>query len=189
MEDVTLFWLFCTFFYVGLFTIGGGLVAITLMEQTIVDTGIVSPETFMNMIAISESTPGPLGINMATFVGYNLFGIKGGIIATIGEVLPSLICILIIARFLKTFHKAQSVQTVMKILRPSSTGIILVACVNVFISSVMNIPESFADFNFVTLFSWPSLAAYGVFLFLLFKFKIHPILLTILGAVFGILVF
>ena len=61
-----------TFFYIGLFTIGGGVVAITLMQQAIVEKGLISTEQFYNMIAISESTPGPIGINMATYIGYNL---------------------------------------------------------------------------------------------------------------------
>ena len=88
---MTILQLFCTFFYIGLFTIGGGVVALTLMQQTIVEPGLIDSETFYNMVAISESTPGPLGINMATYIGYNLYGIPGGVIATIGEVLPSLI--------------------------------------------------------------------------------------------------
>ena len=88
MPDISLFELFAIFFYVGLFTIGGGLVAITLMEQTIVARGLISPEQFYNMVAVSESTPGPIGINMATYVGTSLFGVKGGIIATSASVAP-----------------------------------------------------------------------------------------------------
>ena len=70
MMEVSLIELFFIFFYVGLFTIGGGLVAITLMEETIVSRGLISPEQFYNMVAISESTPGPIGVNMATYIGY-----------------------------------------------------------------------------------------------------------------------
>ena len=95
-NDVSLLWLFCTFFYIGLFTVGGGLVAITLMQQTIVEKGLISVDQFYNMIAISESTPGPVGINMATYLGYEFYGIPGAIITSIGEVLPSIITILII---------------------------------------------------------------------------------------------
>ena len=185
---MTLFSLFCTFFYIGLFTIGGGLVAITLMQETLVDTGIISTETFYNMIAISESTPGPLGINMATFIGYNLYGIPGALITTFGEVLPSIVCIIIIAKFLQAFNKKLGVQNVMKMLRPASTGIIFVAAVNVFISALVNVPASFSDFEFIKLFNWIYLSGYGVFTFLLFKYKLHPIWVVILGAVFGIIV-
>ena len=73
MPEISLLELFLTFFYIGLFTIGGGLVAITLMQQTIVEKGFISVDEFYNMIAISESTPGPVGVNMATFLGYKFY--------------------------------------------------------------------------------------------------------------------
>ena len=87
-----------TFFYIGLFTIGGGQVAITLMQQSIVSSGLISQAQFYNMVAISESTPGPIGINMATYIGYELYGIPGALAVTGAQVLPSIIIILIIAR-------------------------------------------------------------------------------------------
>ncbi len=191
MTDVSLFWLFWTFFYIGLFTIGGGVVAITLMQQTIVAKGLIASEQFYNMVAISESTPGPLGVNMATYIGYNLYGIPGGIITTLGEILPSIITILIIAMFLKSFHENKYVKTVLSVMRPVSTGIILVPAVNIFILALMNLPASPAAFTNIqtwqTLFKWPSLAAYAVFAFALFKFKLHPIFIIVAGAFFGIL--
>jgi len=76
----SLFQLFWIFFYIGAFTIGGGLVAITLMQQTLVDKGVISAEQFYNMVAISESTPGPIGVNMATYIGYKLYGILGSLV-------------------------------------------------------------------------------------------------------------
>ena len=85
----SLFQLFGIFFYIGAFTIGGGLVAVTLMQQTLVDKGVISAEQFYNMVAISESTPGPIGINMATYIGYSQYGVFGGIVTTFGQVLPS----------------------------------------------------------------------------------------------------
>ena len=98
---MTLLHLFFIFFYIGLFAVGGGLVAATFMEQELVDHyRLISAEKFYSMLAISESTPGPIGINLATYIGTELFGPAGGIIATMGEVLPSLIVIIIIARFL-----------------------------------------------------------------------------------------
>ena len=88
---MTLLGLMATFFYIGLFTIGGGLVAVTIMYKPIVEGGLISAEEFYNMLAISESTPGPIGINLATYIGYNLFGVGGGIATTAATVLPSLI--------------------------------------------------------------------------------------------------
>ena len=90
--------LFFVFFYVGLFAIGGGLVAASFMRQALVEQyGLITDENFYSMLAISESTPGPIGINIATYIGTELHGIPGGIIATFGEVLPSIIIIILIA--------------------------------------------------------------------------------------------
>jgi chromate transporter len=189
--EVSLIELFFIFFYVGLFTIGGGLVAITLMEETIVSRGLISPEQFYNMVAISESTPGPIGVNMATYIGYNLHGIPGTIITSIGEILPSLICILIIAKFLKSFQQKPIVQSVFSVLRPATTGSIFVAAVQIFLIALVNVPSDFSVFKEVSgwtnLFNWKSLYFYVIAVFVLFKIKVHPILLLAAGAVFGIL--
>lgn len=190
---MTLLALFGTFFYIGLFTIGGGVVALTLMQQTIVAKGVISQDVFYNMVAISESTPGPLGTNMATYIGYTLYGIPGGIITTFGEVLPSLIIIMIIAKFLQKFNQNSFVKGSLAFLRPVTTGLILVPAVQMFIFSIVNVPDSFNVLTSVqgwkNLFDWVNLAGYTVFAFLLFKFKIHPIALVVLGAIFGIIVF
>ena len=182
--------LFCTFFYIGLFTIGGGVVALTLMQQTIVDKGLIDSQTFYNMVAISESTPGPLGINMATYIGYNLYGVPGGIIATAGEVLPSLICIMIIAHFLKKFSDNSYVKGTLAFLRPVSTGLVLLPFVKIFVFALVNIPDSpfkLSGQSLLALFNLTNLAAYFVFVFAFFKFKLHPIFVIVAGALFGIL--
>lgn len=180
-----------TFFYIGLFTIGGGQVAITLMQQSIVSAGLISQEQFYNMIAISESTPGPIGINMATYIGYKLYGVPGGLVVTGAQVLPSIIIILIIARFLKSFNDNPFVKGSLAFLRPVTTGLILVPVIQVIMFTLINPPESLSMLT--TLDGWKELfniipiAAYGVFLFLLFKVKLHPIGVIILGALFGII--
>ncbi len=184
--------LFCIFFYVGLFTIGGGLVAITLMQQTIVDKGYITPDIFYNMVAISESTPGPIGMNMATYIGYNFYGIPGAIITTFAQALPSLITILLIAYFLTNkFSENPVVKSVFKTLRPATCGLILFAAVKVFVLALMNIPQEFTSVlspaGFVSLFKWPCVAFYAVATTLLFKTKIHPVLIVLAGALFGVL--
>lgn len=190
MEDVSLLWLFCTFFYIGLFTIGGGLVAITLMQQTIVDKGLISPELFYNMIAISESTPGPVGVNMATFMGYKFYGVPGAIITSIAEVLPSLICILIIARIILKFRENRCVQTVFNFLRPAATGMIFVIMLRITLNVLVNVPSELKELlnNSIwkDLFVWPSLAFYIFLLWMRTRFKMHPILMILSGALFGI---
>ena len=136
------FELFCIFFYVGLFTIGGGLVAITLMQQTIVERGYISPESFYNMVAISESTPGPIGMNMATYIGYEFYGIPGAIITTIGQALPSIVVILLIAFLLSgKFGEKPLVKSIFKTLRPATCGLILVAAADVFVLALLNVPN------------------------------------------------
>ena len=182
-----------TFFYIGLFTIGGGVVAITLMQQAIVEKGLISTEQFYNMIAISESTPGPIGINMATYIGYNLYGIPGAILTSVFEALPSLIIILIVARFLQKFHENPFVKGSLAFLRPVTTGLILVPVVQIFIFTLIKIPEEWKSLltlaGWKDFFEWVCLAFYAVCTFLLLKFKVHPIIIIVLGAVFGVLYF
>ena len=186
------FELFFIFFYIGLFTIGGGLVAITLMQQTIVAKGYISPEKFYNMVAISESTPGPIGMNMATYIGYEFYGIPGSIITTIGQAMPSVICILLIAYFLSgKFHEKPVIKSVFKTLRPATCGMIFVAAVNVFVLALMKLPADLSALAFpatwVTLFRWNALIFYVFALILLFKTKLHPVTIVLAGAVFGVL--
>ena len=187
---MTLFELFCTFFYIGLFTIGGGVVALTLMQQTIVAQGLISTEQFYNMIAVSESTPGPLGTNMATYIGFKLYGIPGGLIATLGEVLPSIIIIIVVAHFLQKFNQNIYVKGAFSVLRPMTTGLILVPVVQIFIHSLVNLPENYSELltlaGWKVFFDWVSLAFYAICTFLLLKMKIHPIIVIVMGAVFGI---
>ena len=179
-----------TFFYIGLFTIGGGQVAITLMQQSLVSTGVISQDLFYNMVAISESTPGPIGINMATYIGYELYGVPGGLIVTVAQVLPSIIVILIIARFMKSFSNNPFVKGSLAFLRPVTTGLILVPVIQVIMFTLINPPESLSVLT--TLEGWKEffnlipIAGYAVFAFMLFKLKAHPILVIICGAVFGI---
>ncbi len=180
-----------TFFYIGLFTIGGGQVAITLMQQSIVSSGLISQAQFYNMVAISESTPGPIGINMATYIGYELYGVPGALAVTGAQVLPSIIIILIIARFLKSFKDNPFVKGSLAFLRPVTTGLILVPVIQVIMFTLINVPESLNTLSTIeawkSLFNWISLAAYAVFTFMLFKLKAHPILIIICGAIFGVI--
>ncbi len=186
---VSLFELFWIFFYIGLFTIGGGLVALTLIQQTVVDRGLVSPDQFYNMIAVSEATPGPIGVNMATYVGYNFYGVAGGIVTTAGEILPSIICILLIAKFLTAFRNRSGVQAAFTGLRPAATGLVLVAVVNILLLALINVPSeprsllSLAGWR--RLFNWPCVLFYILALALLSRLKAHPVLVIVCGAVFG----
>ncbi|MDR1785215.1 MAG: chromate transporter [Spirochaetaceae bacterium] len=179
--------LFFTFFYVGLFTIGGGLVAITIMYDPIVSAGYITAEEFYNMIAISESTPGPIGINMATYVGFKLAGVPGAMVATCGTVLPSLISIVFIARFFTAFHEKPLVQAAFSGLRPATTGLIAVAAAKVLAITVFA-PGAFSPGSNPLGWIHPKEALFfGLCCLGLWKTKLHPLVFVAAGAVFGAL--
>ena len=176
-----------TFFYVGLFTIGGGLVAITLMYGPIVESGLITSEQFYNMVAISESTPGPIGINMATYIGYELYGVAGGIAATAATVLPSLIIITVIARYFSRFQDKPAVKAAFSGLRPATSGMILVAAVQVFVIAILNVPAFQATGKLASIVHLPSVLFYLGACILLFRTKTSPIIMVMAGALFGVL--
>lgn len=172
---MTLIELLWTFFYIGLFTIGGGQVAITLMYEPLVGRNIISGEQFYNMVAVSESTPGPIGINMATYIGCELYGVMGGILVTFATVLPSFIIILVIAKFFDKYQEKPLVKSVFTCIRPVSAGLIAVAAYEVLKIAVIQ-PFSFTRLGIFLV----------AFVLLLIK-KISPIFVMLLGAIAGIL--
>ena len=119
--------LFFEFFRAGLFAVGGGLATIPFLSDMGARTGWFSAGELADMIAVSESTPGPLGVNMASYVGFNVGGPVGCVAATLGLVAPSILIILIIARFLVKFRQSRVVEAVFYGLRPASTALITVA--------------------------------------------------------------
>lgn len=123
--------LYWEFFKTGLFAIGGGLATLPFLKEIGETTGWYTYGDLMNMLAVSESTPGPIGINMATYVGFTVGGIPGAVIATLGEVTPSIVVILIVAAILKSFRDNRYVNWAFYGLRPASSGLIGAACVAV----------------------------------------------------------
>ena len=143
------------------------------------------------MIAISESTPGPIGVNMATYIGNQFYGVLGGCVTTLGEILPSIICILIIARLFTKFQEKPLVKAAFLTLRPATSGLILVAALQVFEVALLNINLNFSSISqlpsFAEIFKWKQVIFYLISVALLFLTKISPIALIFAGAVFGIL--
>ena len=171
--------LFWEFFKTGLFALGGGMATVPFLFDISAKTGWFTASELANMIAISESTPGPIGVNMATYVGFRTAGVFGGIVATIGLATPSFIIILIVATLLTRFRNNPIVDTVFKYLRPAVIGLIMFALWQL-------VPLTFlgADRNILIL----PVIAFAVLLFCLLKFKkIHPIVWIGVGAVFGII--
>ena len=123
--------LFFEFFKVGLFSVGGGLATIPFLTDLGQRTGWFTSGQLADMIAISESTPGPLGVNMSTYVGFNTAGLLGGIVSTLGLVTPSILVILLIARILKQFRQSRVVNAIFYGLRAASVALITVALLEV----------------------------------------------------------
>ena len=187
--------LFFEFFKAGLFAIGGGLATIPFLTDIGQRTGWFTSGELANMIAISESTPGPMGVNMATYVGFHTGGIAGGVIATLGLVCPSILVILVIAGFLKKFRESRGVDAVFYGLRPASTALIAAALAQVCSIALMfheTAGPEMAPGSVVPktqLFYWPAIAlACVVFICLQLKplKKVHPIVFIALSAVAGI---
>ena len=123
--------LFYEFFKTGLFSVGGGMATIPFLQHMGETTGWFTNQDLTTMIAVSESTPGPLGVNMATYVGYQTAGVPGALVATLGVITPGAILILIIAGFLQKFRSNRSVEAVFAGLRPASTALIAAAGLSV----------------------------------------------------------
>ena len=177
--------LFFEFAKVGLFAVGGGLATIPFLENLGARTGWFTNTDLTTMIAVGESTPGPIGVNMATYVGFETAGPLGAAIATLGLITPSIIVILIIAGFLQKFRQSKTVDAVFYGLRPASTGLITSAGLSVALS-VFLIVGGTAEHTFAI--HWPAiLLAVAVFFGMRWKplKKLHPIAFIALSALVG----
>ena len=130
--------LFLTFFEIGLFTFGGGYAMISIIRDKTLAFGWLTEEELLNMIAVSESTPGPIAVNMATFVGSTQGGILGSICATLGVVLPSFIIILLIVSLIRNFLKYKGVQAFLKGVRPCVVALILATSITMALSTLLS---------------------------------------------------
>ena len=179
--------LFIEFFKTGLFAVGGGLATLPFLYQMSDSTGWFTHADIADMIAISESTPGAIGINMSTYAGFTTTGPLGGILATLGLALPSLIIIVIIARFLNRFDENKYVQRAFYGLRPASIAMITAAGLNVVRVTLLDTGVLEEGGSFADVFLWqPILLA--VLLFVAMRFlKWHPVVFLCISAVIGIL--
>lgn len=191
--------LFVEFFKTGLFAVGGGLATLPFLH----DIALKYPQWFTtdmlaDMIAVSESTPGPMGINMATYAGFhagssggNFFaGLLGGVVATASLILPSIIVIVFVAKMLDKFNESKIVKDVFYGLRPAVAGLIAVATLQVMKVSIFTFEKFEGSGNILDMFNWKSLALFAT-IFILTRFKkikkIHPVVFILAGAVVGIL--
>lgn len=182
--------LFVEFFRTGLFSVGGGLATIPFLQDMGARTGWFDAAELANMIAVSESTPGPLGINMASYVGFTVAGPLGCLVATLGEITPSILVILLIARFLQKFRTNRIVDGIFYGLRPASAALVAAALLEVAATALLTGAAWTgwkAVFSFIR---WEAVVLFAV-IFLLIRFtplkKLHPIVFIAASAVVGVL--
>lgn len=180
--------LYFEFFKAGLFAVGGGLATLPFLEDIATKTGWFSHAQLADMIAISESTPGPIGINMATYAGYSAAGILGSIIATAGLITPCIIIILIVAGILKEFKSNRFVQNAFYGLRPASLALITAAVIPIAVMSLLRLSAYQSSGVFTDLFNFKAIALAIVLYFLIKKYKkLHPAVFLLISAVVGVL--
>ena len=187
--------LFLTFMFIGAVTFGGGYAMLPMIQEQVALrwNTLIPPESMINFVAVSESTPGPFAINMATYVGSVVGGQDGSVLlsvfgsfcATMGVVLPSFVIILIVAKCYDKFKESRIVKGCMTGLKPAVVGLIANAVLNVL--KTVFFAQGFALSVFTSVSFYIYAGIFGVMLFLAFK-KVHPILIVCLSAAVGIAV-
>lgn len=189
--------LFWEFFLTGLFAIGGGMATVPFLQDISAKTGWYTAGQLADMIAVSESTPGPLGVNMATYVGYTVgsqelggvaMGILGAVTATIGLITPSVIIIMVIAYFLKKFRESRLVDSALYGLRPASVALISAAGVDIVLFALLQVDSIYEIAK--AYISWKSVLL-AALIYVGTNFvpklkKIHPIWFIAASAVIGV---
>lgn len=181
---IKLLLLFWTFFKIGLFTIGGGYAMIPMIESEVISKGWLTEAELINFLAISESTPGPFAINMATFVGVNESGIIGGIFATLGVITPSIIIIILIFKAYERFITNKYVKAVMNGIKAVVCGMIFVIAAELILKEIFKSGlNNLLDFDYKALI----IIAVLTTLKLIFKKKMNPIIMIGIAAALGII--
>lgn len=159
------------FLKIGAFSFGGGYAVLALIQQDIVEgAGWISPADFVNIVAIAEMTPGPIAVNTATFVGYNLFGIPGGILCTACVILIPFLLVLLASVYFTKFKNNQHLKNALAGIRPVIIGVIASACLSVAKASIA---------------TWYSVGFFAIALLMVWKFKINPIITIVICGVLG----
>jgi len=182
--------LFWEFLKVGLFSIGGGMATLPFLQEMGTATGWFTNGQLADMVAVSESTPGPIGVNMATYVGYTTGGIPGAVVATLGLITPSVVIILAIAVLLKSFRNNRYVEAAFYGLRPASAGLISAALVSLVMMAMLHVELFQETGRLLDLVDGKALILAAVLLVLTRWVKptkkLHPILFILASAVAGV---
>ena len=183
--------LFWTFFKIGLFTFGGGYAMIPMIIEETSSFDCINSSEIIDFIAISESTPGPFAVNIATFVGYEHSGILGSIVATFGVVLPSFIIILLLANIIERVKENRYFKSIIKTVMPLIIGLILSTTLKISLNSLFNINnlnniKSDFSFNSVTFTTLLLITVIYISIKFLTKKKLAPIYIILISASLGI---
>ena len=187
--------LFLTFLEIGAVSFGGGYGMISLVREKVITNGWLTDGEFLNMIAVAESTPGPIAVNMATFVGSTQGGVLGSALATLGVVLPAFIIMLIIASLIRNLLKYKGVQAVLGGIRPAVVGLIIATASTMILSSVLGVSSITNGFSLPMPDLVKNVAIFGAVVGAatlykkLTKKKISPILLILFSGVLGLILF
>lgn len=182
--------LFLNFLKIGAVSFGGGYGMISMIRETVMANHWMTESDFLNFVAISESTPGPLAVNMATFIGSAQGGFAGAVIATVGVVLPSFVVILLIAAVIKNLLKFAGVDAFLTGIRPAIVGLILATAITMLVASLFGFSATGDTF----LFDWQACILFALLLGIAGSFKlirkksISPILLILISGGLGIVV-
>ena len=183
--------LFWTYFKIGLFTIGGGHAMIPLIIREILGKGWMDSDMLLDFIAISESTPGPFAVNIATFTGMEMAGVLGALCATIGVVLPSFIIITLIVKLLYKFMKKKAVQEVFLGVRSSVTGLLMAVLLTLVFTVIFSMSTVYSASSFSM--DWTALGMFIAMIPLAFikleGRKIHPIIIILISAILGLILY
>ena len=178
--------LYLEFFKIGLLSVGGGLATLPFLYDLSDSSGWYTHSQLADMVAISESTPGAMGVNMSTYVGYTTNGIMGSIVATLGLITPSIIIILLIIKCIGNFKDNRQVQSVFRGLRPVSMGLIAMAGIVMFKMAMLNVPNFSSSGNIMDLFQLKSIILGVILGVILWKKKTHPVAIIALSGLCGV---
>ena len=162
-----------SFLKIGVFSFGGGYAVLSFIQREVVEAnGWITAEQFVDIVAIAEMTPGPIAVNSATFVGYNMFGVWGGIMCTLCTIAVPVTLSLIVSFYFSKFKENRQLQNALKGIRPAVIGLIAASCLSI------------AEISITSVYS---LLFFGIALLLVWKFKVNPIItLIICGALGGV---
>lgn len=172
---------FLVFVSIGLFCFGGGYVIIPLIQQEVVSRGWMLTEEFINIIAVSESTPGPLAVNAATYVGFKLEGLAGAFACTLSLILPAFFLALTIGKIWNTDKGKAFFKRIMVGIKPVVTGLIFAAAFS--LMKTIWVAPTYSYYGI----SWSGVALAIAAYIAIRRFSLHPVLIILLGAIFGVL--